>query len=103
MTAHDAHEVCSRAIAQADLGVTLDHRTAYSIGIAFPPDWGEGEIISMWKGEDRPLQAGMTFHLLAGATKVPDVGMFICTDTILVTEEGCETLTDGVERKLYVK
>ena len=25
------------------------------------------------------------------------------SDTILVTEDGCETLTDGLEHKLYVK
>tara|TARA_B100000749_G_C18341591_1_gene429284 strand:- start:434 stop:826 length:393 start_codon:yes stop_codon:yes gene_type:complete len=101
--ARDVYELVDKRVDEGDLGYTLDRRVGYSIGIAFAPDWGEGEIISMWKGEDRPLQAGMTFHLLAGATKVPGVGMFICTDTILVTEEGCETLTDGVERKLYVK
>ena len=101
--AREVYELVDKRVEEEDLGYTLDRRVGYSIGIAFPPDWGEGEIISMWKGEDRPLQAGMTFHLLAGATKVPGVGMFICTDTILVTEEGCETLTDGVEHKLYVK
>ena len=81
-------------------------RTAYSIGIGFAPDWGEGQILSMTEGEQRPLKAGMTFHLLAG--HVPLQGMervrrAACSDTILVTETGCETLTDGVEHKVYVK
>ena len=81
-------------------------RTAYSIGIGFAPDWGEGQILSMKEGEQRPLKAGMTFHLLAG--HVPLHGMerikkAACTDTILVTDTGCETLTDGVEHKVYVK
>ena len=75
--ARDVYELVDKRVDEGDLGYTLDRRVGYSIGIAFAPDWGEGEIISMWK--------------------------VICTDTILVTEEGCETLTDGVERKLYVK
>ena len=81
-------------------------RTAYSIGIAFAPDWGEGHILSMTDGEKRPLQAGMTFHLLAGHVSLQGmekVKRAVLSDTILVTENGCETLTGGVEHKLFVK
>ena len=81
-------------------------RTAYSIGIAFAPDWGEGHILSMTRGETRPLEAGMTFHLLAGhvvLTGMEPVKRSCCSDTVLVTDKGCETLTDGVEHKVYVK
>ena len=81
-------------------------RAAYSIGIAYAPDWGEGQILSMTEGEERPLEAGMTFHLLAGHVFLQGmerVKRSCCSDTILVTEEGCETLTDGFEHKVYVK
>ena len=81
-------------------------RTAYSIGIAFAPDWGEGHILSMMEGEERPLQAGMTFHLLAGHVflhGLEQVKRSCCSDTILVTDNGCETLTAGVEHKVHVK
>ena len=81
-------------------------RTAYSIGIAFAPDWGEGHILSMTEGEPRALEAGMTFHLLAGHVVLPGmerVKRSCCSDTVLVTEHGCETLTGGVEHKVYVK
>ena len=85
------------------LGIRKENRTAYSMGIAFPPDWGEGHILSFHKGEQRPLQAGMTFHLVNGV-RVPGLGHKVsCTDTILVTEDGCETLTDRLERKLYAR
>ena len=87
-------------------GSRRNSRTAYSIGIAFAPDWGEGHIISMTEGEERPLQAGMTFHLLAGHVALQgldSVKRAVNSDTILVTEDGCETLTDGLEHKLYVK
>ena len=81
-------------------------RTAYSIGIAFAPDWGEGHILSMTQGEPRPLEAGMTFHLLAGHVFLPGMERIkrsCCSDTVLVTEDGCETLTGGVEHKVYVR
>ncbi len=81
-------------------------RTAYSIGIAFAPDWGEGHILSMTQGETRPLEAGMTFHLLAGhvfLTGIARIKRSCCSDTVLVTEDGCETLTGGVEHKVYVR
>ena len=58
----------------------------------------------MTQGETRPLEAGMTFHLLAGhvfLSGMEQVKRSCCSDTILVTEDGCETLTDGVEHKVY--
>ena len=48
----------------------------------------------------------MTFQLLAGGVPLQGLGKVkraICTDTILVTDQGCETLTENVERKLFVK
>ena len=74
-------------------------RTAYSIGIAFPPDWGEGHIISMRQGHDMPLQAGMTFHLIPWV-QVPGHGGVGVTETIVVTEDGCRALT-SLERKVF--
>jgi len=78
-------------------------------------DWGEGHIISFYMDDPTPLQAGMTFHLIVPARVAPipadghyysnrlDAQPVPCSDTILVTEDGCETLTGGVEHKLYVK
>ena len=77
-------------------------RNGYSIGIAFAPDWGEGHIVSFWMDGGTPLEAGMMFHLIVGA-RIPGAGPVHCSDTILVTEDGCETLTNGVERRLYVR
>ena len=44
----------------------------------------------------------MAFHVIPGV-RVPGVGGILCSDTVLVTETGCETLTGGVEQKLFVK
>ncbi len=76
-------------------------RSAYSIGIALPPDWGEGNIISLHPGEDRPLQANMTFHLLPWI-QVPGKGGISISETIRVTETGCERLTN-FERGIFVR
>lgn len=75
------------------------HRTGYSVGINYPPDWGEGNIISIWDGEERPLQEGMTFHLVPGYSELGRHTIVI-SETILVTGTGVEVLTD-YPRKLF--
>ena len=67
-------------------------RSGYSIGISFPPDWGEGHILSLRAGEPRVLAPGMVFHLVPSLL-IPGVGGFGVSDTVLVTESGCECLT----------
>ncbi len=85
--------VCRTLIAEAGFGENQASRTAYSIGIAVPPDWGEGQNLSMKPGEPTPLQANMTFHLLPWV-QIPGKGGVGCSDTIRVTADGCERLTD---------
>ena len=102
VTAHEADQFCRRTIAEADLGLAMNHRAAYSIGIGFAPDWGEGHIISMKEGEHRPLQSGMTFHLIP-LVFIPGLTSVGVSETIHVTQTGCESLTGNVERKLFVK
>jgi Xaa-Pro dipeptidase len=67
-------------------------RAGYSIGISFPPDWGEGHILSLRYDEKRPLEPGMVFHT---PSSIRDEGVCLVgnSETILVTERGCEALT----------
>ncbi len=102
VSAEEAYEVCRRTIDDSSIGVKLAQRAAYSIGIGFAPDWGEGYIISMKKGEKRPLQKGMTFHLIP-LVFLKGIAAIGVTETILVTENGCESLTPNVERRLFAK
>lgn len=90
--AGDIDALCRRVIAEAGFGENQSSRTAYSIGIAVPPDWGEGQILSMKPGEATLLQANMTFHLIPWVQLGEDGGVG-CTDTVRVTETGCERLT----------
>jgi Xaa-Pro dipeptidase len=100
--ASEAFEAARERIDSANIGYRQGRRVAYSIGIAFPPGWDEGHIISINENEYRPFQPGMTFHVIT-TMRIPGLGAIGCSDTVLVTADGCETLTSGVEPGLYVK
>jgi len=89
-----------RAIDEADVPYSQGRRIAYGIGIAFPPDWGEGHIISINADEHREFQPGMVFHIIT-TMRLPGVGAIGCSDTVAVTERGSETLTDRVPIELH--
>lgn len=100
VTAAEADAAGREVIANSGVG-SQGSRSAYSVGIGLPPDWGEGQILSMQPDETRPLQANMTFHLLPWV-QVPGEGGISFSETIRVTESGCEILTD-FPRQLFVK
>ena len=93
------------AVAKAFLGVLARHgiektsRCGYPIGLSYPPDWGE-RTMSLRPGDTTVLEPGMTFHFMPGLW-FDDWGLEI-TESIVITESGCETLAD-VPRKLFVK
>ena len=72
-------------------------RTGYSIGVNFPPDWGEGYILSFKKGETRLLEPNMTFHI-PSLVKVFGYADGACSETVRVTKDGSETLTNFPRR-----
>ena len=45
-------------------GIKKDSRTGYSIGIGYPPDWGE-QTLNISKGDKTVLQPNVTFHMIA--------------------------------------
>ncbi|MBI4219761.1 MAG: aminopeptidase P family protein [Chloroflexi bacterium] len=97
-----AFEAARDRIAAGNVGYRQGRRVAYAIGIGFPPRWDEGHIISINDGEKRPFQAGMTFHLIT-TMRIPGIGGIGCSDTVLVTEDGCETLTAGFPQGIVIK
>jgi Xaa-Pro dipeptidase len=85
-------EACRGVIERAGCEPYFRKRTGYSIGLAFAPDWGEGHIVSLRRDDPTPLEPGMVFHM-PPALRVFQrccVGM---SETVLVTEHGCEVLT----------
>lgn len=79
-------------------GIEKDSRTGYSIGLSYPPDWGE-RTMSLRRGDRTELVPGMTFHFMTGLW-LDTMGLEI-TESILVTETGAECLA-AVPRELTV-
>ena len=86
----------SSVINEANIGYKQGRRIAYGIGTAFPPGWDEGDIFSINIDESRSLLPGMCFHLIT-TMRVPGLGAIGCSDTVLVTDEGVETLTNQIK------
>ncbi|MGE5202507.1 MAG: ectoine hydrolase DoeA [Acidobacteriota bacterium] len=80
-------------------GIVKDNRTGYSIGLSYPPDWGE-RTMSLRPGDRTELRTGMTFHFMTGLW-LEDMGLEI-TESIAITETGVECLA-AVPRQLFVK
>ncbi len=79
-------------------GIIKDSRTGYSIGLSYPPDWGE-RTMSLRPGDRTVLEPGMTFHFMTGLW-LETMGLEI-TESILITETGVECLA-SVPRNLTV-
>ena len=86
---------------QQGLADYFRHRCGYLIGIGFPPDWGEGRLMSIIENDDTPLEPGLVFHLVPDVRIDGEIGV-IYSDTVLVTESGPEVLTD-FPRDLVIK
>ena len=99
-TSGEAHNATKAVFRKYGMEHMLGHRTGYSVGINYAPDWGEGQIMSIWDGDERPLRAGMTFHLVPG---IYDLGRhtIVISETVLVSETGCEVITN-FPRDLFV-
>lgn len=81
-------------------GIERDGRAGYSIGLAYPPDWGE-RTASIRKSDTTVLEENMTFHFMP-AIWMEDWGLEI-TEPIRISKSGpAEALCDR-PRKLYVK
>jgi Xaa-Pro dipeptidase len=100
VSSHEVHAQSKEVAQKHGYGDLLGHRTAYSVGINYPPDWGEGHYMSIWDGDERPLRAGMTFHLVPGFYDLGRFGIVI-SETVLVTEGGAEVLP-SLPRDLFV-
>ena len=100
-TPHDA-DLAARAVTEkAGFGEYHRNRLGYSIGVSYPPDWGEGEIISLRQEEFRPLEPGMTFHMPPLCLKYREFGIGF-SESIVVTETGCERLSQ-MSREVVIK
>jgi Xaa-Pro dipeptidase len=84
-TCADVHNAVQAVIDRHGCTAGYRKRTGYSIGVAFAPDWGEGNILSLYRGVDVPLVPGMVFHV---PITLRDYGKYTVavSETVLVTD-----------------
>ncbi|APX31736.1 peptidase M24 [Brachybacterium sp. P6-10-X1] len=91
VTVAEVDRLARSMIESNDVGAQLVTRAGYSIGIAFPPSWDEGYILSLMDGDDRPLEEGMTLHVLPWMWGVDGNKTVGISDTVRITEDGCQS------------
>ena len=75
----------------AKYGVEKEDRIGYSMGLGYPPDWGE-HTASLRPGDETVLEENMTFHMIPGLW-FDDFGVEL-SETFRVTSNGAETLAN---------
>ncbi len=80
-------------------GFEKNNRTGYSIGLSYPPDWGE-RTMSLRAGDRTELRPNMCFHFMP-ALWLDDGGIEI-TEPLRITESGYECFC-STPRQLFVK
>ncbi|NQU56815.1 MAG: M24 family metallopeptidase, partial [Rhodospirillales bacterium] len=80
-------------------GIVKDNRTGYSIGLSYPPDWGE-HTMSLRSGDKTELREGMALHFMPGLWM--DTWGLEITESFVITTKGPECLSK-VPRKLMIK
>ncbi|WP_186578617.1 M24 family metallopeptidase [Aquibacillus kalidii] len=88
MTCGEIEGIWQKSIKQH--GIEKEARLGYSVGLNYPPDWGE-HTASIRKGDPTVLQPNMTFHLIP-ALWFENYGIEI-SESFRVTESGCESFT----------
>lgn len=97
ITCEEVERVWAGSIAKS--GFIKDSRVGYSMGLNYPPDWGE-HTASLRPGDKTVMQPNMTFHFMPGIW-LDDCGVDI-SESIRITENGVETFTN-FPRKLILK
>ncbi len=79
--------------------IKKESRTGYSIGIGYPPDWGE-HTLNIYKGDMTELQPNVCFHMIA-VMQFGEWGVE-ASESVRVTENGSE-LFCNFSRELHIK
>ncbi|MCP4875275.1 MAG: aminopeptidase P family protein [Gammaproteobacteria bacterium] len=94
------HEIAKKIIADGGLDAYRLHMTGYAVGAAFAPSWIEPLIMDA--GCDYTLEAGMVIAVEPPVFGLEDGLGVRLIDNVLVTETGCERLTDTTRDLIIV-
>jgi ectoine hydrolase len=88
-TPHEINAVWEKVINAH--GLSKSSRIGYSIGVGYPPDWGE-RTISLRDGEPVEIRTGMCFHVILGMWM--DGWGYELSEPVAITADGVERFTD---------
>ena len=97
-TAHEVAAAWNRVIARS--GYEKPSRIGYSIGLNYPPDWGE-RTLSLREGEHAILEENMCFHMILGMW-MDDWG-YELSETFRITASGAPEVLTDFPRELVIK
>ncbi len=101
--AGDAYAAWREVARSADLIGYERHHCGYLVSIGFPPSWTGGSMVtSLAPNSELELKAGMTFHTHSWFTNTDVVDYFI-SNTAMLTNDGCEILTNQTPETLIVR
>ena len=100
VTSHEVDRAGREVMRKAGLSDAFEHRLGYSIGIGFPPDWGEGRIMSINENDPLVLETGMCFHYIPDL-KLPHQGGAVFSESLVITDDGYELLSDYPRELVY--
>jgi len=88
----DVHNACQAVIDRHGYTAGYRKRTGYSIGISFSPDWGEGNILSLYHDVNVALESGMVFHVPVALRNYAKFTVAV-SETVVVTNGAARTLS----------
>lgn len=100
-TGDEIARAASAGFDDADPRTVFHGGYGYAIGLAFPPTWTEAAVY-IAAGIERELEPDMTLHLPIW-TWIPGEFAVGFSETVRVTDSGCELLTGGEDRRLIVR
>lgn len=86
-TPHEVHAAWEAVISAH--GLSKASRIGYSIGLGYPPDWGE-RTVSLRAEDHTELRPGMCFHVILGMWM--DGWGYEMSEPVVLTENGAERL-----------
>lgn len=93
ITAGEVYRAWQDRVDRAGLKGYRRHHCGYSVGIGFPPSWsGSGTPQGLRNDSVLEIKPGMVFHLMSWLLRTGRGDSFL-SDTIVVTDTGCEFLT----------
>lgn len=91
-TGHDVARAAARGLAPVREEIFFQGAYAYHVGLSLPPNWWEGLSPFIAEGVEAELEAGMVFHMPIAA-RIPGVCGVALSETVVVTDSGCDILT----------